>query len=235
VAEDERRFHPARLVLRGEAGGGLTRMTLEPAPEVAETHIAPGQYIEVRADGETGFFVLANDPGAGAWELVMRSGGGASDVLLAKGAAAALEVSAAIGAGFPMAEAKGRPLLVALVGTGIAAGPPILRRRVRDGDAARTHAYVGVRTGDELPIRRELLASMRAGVRLVVCMSQGTAPDGEFTFALGRVPEVLRGEGAPPASLAPQVFAVGPASLVDALRALAREWGIPPDSVHTNH
>ncbi len=142
---------------RKPAGGGLTRIVLVPTAEVAASHDTPGQYVEVRADGQTGYFVLSSDPGASPWELVMRDGGGASNVLLVMPVPSAVEVTVAIGSGFPMRDARGRELLVALGGTGIAAGPPVVRRRIGDGDARLTRVWIGAR-GDALPLAEEIEA-----------------------------------------------------------------------------
>ncbi|HZU84262.1 MAG TPA: FAD-dependent oxidoreductase [Polyangiaceae bacterium] len=234
MSRSERRFHPARLAARSDAGGGMTRMTLDVALEVARTYTAPGQYIEVRADDQTGLFVLADVPGAPAWELIMRLGGGASDVLLAAPVNASLRVSEAIGPGFPMQDASGQPLIVALAGTGIAAGRPIVRRRVIDGDAARTVVYVGIRTARELPVRGELFEWMRGGVDVIVCLSQRDGAVPEIPSAPGRVQDVLRARGVASPSIT-RVFAVGPPSMVDALKDLASEWGIAPERVYTNY
>jgi NAD(P)H-flavin reductase len=205
-------WHPATVTDRRSAGGGLTRVVVLPTAEVASSHDAPGQYVEVRAGGQTGYFVLSSDPGSSPWELVMRAGGGASDVLLVTPVPAAVEVTVAIGAGFPMADVRGQDLLVALGGTGIAAGPPIVRRRIREGDAPRTRVWVGAR-GDELPLAGEVEVWRAAGV--------------EVTVAGGFVDEAMRAHilAAPAAS----VFAVGAEAMVDALRSLA------PGRVHTNH
>jgi NAD(P)H-flavin reductase len=235
-------FRPATLVGRADAGGGLSLLTLEVPPEVASTYVAPGQYIELRTGGETGYFVLANEPGAPAWELIMRSGGGASDVLLAMAPGAApVEVTAAIGGGFPMRRVRGRPLLIALSGTGVAAARPLVRRRIADGDASMTQLLVGVRTRGELPLERDLDAWAAAGVSLLVCLSQPAqahpaqgAPDGP-RFVHGYVQDVLRLRPAARPRLGAHIFAVGVGSMVDALRELAPAMGIAPDHVHTNH
>ena len=198
---------------RKPAGGGLTRIVLVPTPEVAASHDTPGQYVEVRADGQTGYFVLSSDPGASPWELVMRDGGGASNVLLVMRVPGAVEVTVAIGSGFPMRDARGRELLVALGGTGIAAGPPVVRRRIGDGDARLTRVWVGAR-GDVLPLAEEIEAWRGAGVLVT-------------TVATGFVDEAMRAH----ISAAPEapIFAVGADAMVAALRSLA------PGRVHTNH
>jgi NAD(P)H-flavin reductase len=241
MAVPEGRFYPARLLGREDAGGGLAQVVIETTADTAMTYTSPGQYVEVRAEQQSGFFVLSNEPGGAAWELVMRSGSGASDVLLNLAPGASFEVTGAIGAGFPMVQAHGHPLIVALGGTGIAAGRPIVRRRVAEGDAARTQVFVGVRARNELPMRGELEGWMREGVEVLVCLSK---PDGSIEgvrHAHGYVQDVLRSRAGAqahvpsPLLLGGHIFAVGPASMVEALRALAPELGIALEDVHTNH
>lgn len=205
-------WHPAEVTDRRPAGGGLTRVIVVPSADAAASHGVPGQYVEVRAEGQTGYFVLSSDPGAVSWELVMRAGGGASDVLLVMSLPAVVEVTAAIGDGFPVADLRRRELLVALGGTGIAAGPPVVRRRIRDGDARITRVWVGAR-GDDLPLAGEIEAWRAAGV--------------EVSITSGYVDEAMRGHIA--AAPATPIFAVGAEAMVSALRVLA------PGRVHTNH
>jgi NAD(P)H-flavin reductase len=235
------RFHPARFVARKDAGGGLTQMTVQTAPQVVDTYRSPGQYVEVRAEQQTGFFVLANEPGATAWELILRAGGGASDVLVTMMSGAELEVTDAIGPGFPMSAAGGESLIVALSGTGIAAGRPIVRRRIAEGDAALTHVFVGIRTPAELPMRRDLESWIGAGVTVLVCLSKRDGSIEGLPYEHGYVQDVLRSRvrtrsparPSPPPGI--RIFAVGMASMVDSLKNLAPELGIGPEDVHTNH
>jgi NAD(P)H-flavin reductase len=219
-------FHPSRLLARASAGGGLTLVTID-APAVAkETYVSPGQYVEVRAGdgGATGYFVLSGEPGARPWELIMRSGGGASDVLLVAPVGTPIEVTDAIGDGFPLERVRGRSLVVVLGGTGIAAGRPILNRRIREGDAARTRVLVGVRSRAELALQGDLDRWATSGVDLLVCRSQ----DGAY------VQDALRVLG-PELGVGTLVFAVGPAPMVDALRSSAPKAGLAPADVLTNH
>jgi len=229
-------FHEARLASRASVGGGLTLVALD-APEAATAaYTSPGQYVEVRAGdaGETGYFVLASEPGARPWELIMRSGGGASDVLLVARVGTRVEVSSAIGAGFPMERARRAPLVVAVGGTGIAAARPLVRRRIRDGDARATTLLVGARSRSELALAEDLRGWSDAGVRVLVCLWQPEDDEPADGFFRGYVQDALRTldlRGAAP----PLVFAVGPAAMVGALRAAAPLVGVAPEHVLTNH
>ncbi|HEY4012169.1 MAG TPA: hypothetical protein VGM06_02425 [Polyangiaceae bacterium] len=236
-------FHWARLVAQHDAGGGLKEVAVDTPRDIVTSHSLPGQYVEVRIGSQAGFFVLASDPGAPVWELVVRAGGGAADVLLSKAPGAELELTAAIGEGFPMVVVRGRPLIVALGGTGVAAGRPILRRRIADGDAARTVVLVGIRARTELPMRAVLEGWVAAGVELVVCLSQDPGELEGIPHAHGYIQDVLRSAAASPRwsvrfpTLASDghIFAVGMASMVAALKAIAPEIGITTERVHTNH
>jgi NAD(P)H-flavin reductase len=251
---DGGRLHQARLEARAPAGGGLTLVTIDTPRAAAETYVSPGQYVEVRAGGgKTGYFVLASEPGAQPWELIMKSGGGVSDVLLVAAMGTPLEVTDAIGVGFPLDRARGRTLVVALGGTGIAAGRPIVNRRIREGDHARTHVLVGVRQRAELALEVDLDRWSMAGVEVVVCLSQSDSGNGGNEGSSGDVGDEGRDEGAgnprfiqgylqtalralgPKAGTGALVFAVGPSSMVDALRSAAPQAGIAPDDVLTNH
>jgi NAD(P)H-flavin reductase len=231
-------YKPARLFSRRDAGGGMALLEIDVAPDVAATYGSPGQYTEVRAGGETGYFVLASEPFESRWHLVMRAGGGASEVLLQMPVGDRLEVTGAIGPGFPMTAARGRPVIVVLSGTGVAAGRPLLGRRVADGDAARTEVLLGARTRSEVAMEGDLDRWDRAGVRVVVCLSQDDAVAEGTRYVRGYVQDVLRarttGTARPPSG-APLIFAVGMPSMVEALRKLAPALGIKSEDVLTNH
>jgi NAD(P)H-flavin reductase len=234
--EAEVLYHPARMVSRSPAGGGMTLVAIEPDRRVAASYTSPGQYVEVRIEGQTGYFVLASVPGLRPWELVMRAGGGASDVLLAGRIDVDLEVTAALGDGFPMEAARGRPLLIALSGTGVAGGRALVRHRIADGDGPLTQVWLGVRTHAELPLASDLEAWRGANVPVVVCVSQpGDAlPAGELVYR-GYVQDVIAARVPAGALTDAYVFAVGVTSMVDALRVLAPRLGMAPDRVRTNH
>jgi NAD(P)H-flavin reductase len=215
----------------------MTLLEVDPGPAVAATYRSPGQYVEVCVQGETGYFVLAGAPTAALWQLVMRAGGGASDVLLRMVPGEPLEVTDAIGPGFPMEAARGRPLVIALSGTGVAAGRPLVARRIAEADAAGTEIFLGARRRSEVALEHDLDAWQRAGVRVVVCLSQDDAFAEGTRYVRGYVQDVLRDRAAQPghARSGALIFAVGVRSMVDALRALAPSLGIRPEDVITNH
>ncbi|HEX3343111.1 MAG TPA: hypothetical protein VHS09_01010, partial [Polyangiaceae bacterium] len=122
-----------------------------------------------------------------------------------------------------------------LSGTGVAAARPLVRRRISDGDAACTQVWLGVRTHAELPLAVDIAEWREAGVPVVVCLSQpGDAPEGEL-FAKGYVQDVMAARMSAGSLADAHVFAVGVASMIDAVRALAPRLGLSPERVHTNH
>ncbi|HLK36345.1 MAG TPA: FAD-dependent oxidoreductase [Polyangiaceae bacterium] len=237
--DDGSGFYGVTLLRREDAGGGLSRVTIDPGESLALSYTDPGQYVEVRAAGEAGYFVLASEPRTRPWQLIMRAGGGVSDVLLVASPGDPLDITRAIGSGFPLREARGRHLIVAVGGTGVAAALPILRHRMRDGDERLTTILIGLRNEDEIPIQGELEAWAGAGVDVVVCLSQGPrAPaSGKVRLGRGYIQDILRELAAAEryALRGSLVFAVGPTSMVTSLRDLAPELGIAAGDVVTNH
>jgi NAD(P)H-flavin reductase len=203
----------ARWLARRKVGGGVHLITLAPSPHQARAYLAPGQYVRIDVDGG-GYFVLAGDVGAPTWELLVRANGGASDALIAAGQGATLPVAGPFGEGFPVTRAEGRTLVLAVVGGALGAVRPVLRTR----DPRRTHLYLGVRAADDVPIADEVAAFARKGGTVVLCVS--TEDDGsvlpDLRRAGGWVQHVLARE-MPRGAM---VFAAGPESMLEALRAM---------------
>jgi len=228
-------LHEAKLLARGAAGGGLERVSLEPPAGLVGSYRHPGQYVVVEAGGKTSYFVLAGDPGEAVWELLMRPGGGAADAALRAPLGHGLQVSAALGAGFPMDEAKGQELIVVVTGSGIAAGRPVVRARVRDGEAGATELLLGVRTAADVPIEAELEGWSASGVRLTVCLSRQDASTEKAGYASGYVQDVARRHARETPKTRRMIFAAGVKPMIDAVRLLARDLGVHESDVRTNY
>jgi NAD(P)H-flavin reductase len=225
--------HPARLADR-RGGHSLTRVTLDVPPELRATHEVPGQYVSIVAKNENGYFVLASPVGANAWHLLVREGGTVADTILASPIGTTFPTTAAMGAGFPCDEAKGRRLVVCVAGTGIAAAPPLAARRIADGDAARTHVYLGVPRVSDLPCAEDVAGWRAAGVLATVCVSREDAR-GPYTER-GYVQDVARAHLlVEPEVASALLFAVGPSPMVDGARTVARSLGIAERDFRTNY
>ena len=177
---------PSSLAARRDAGGGLWLVTLEVAPEIAGSYMAPGQYVEVQTPSGNGYFVIASDVGSGHFELLVKSGGGASEVLVASPLGTLLELGGPLGAGFSVERMENRHVVVAVVASALGVARPVLHRRIEAGIAELTHLFVGLRTLADLPIPSEIKAWSGAGVRVVFCLSRSE---------LHHHPEVVPGAG----------------------------------------
>lgn len=212
---------------RRDAGGGLLLVTLLVQPAVAAAYRAPGQYVEVTVPKGTGFFVLGSEPGDTAWELLVRNAGDAADALATLPVGSPIDVSRPHGAGFPVERARGRALAVAVVGSALGAARPVLRRRIAEGEGARTAAFVGVRSAADVPLASEVDEWSRHA-RVVLCLSKAELDHHRAVLpgaarAAGYVQDAVRAS-LDASTLAPDalVFAAGPSAMLAALRDLGR-------------
>jgi NAD(P)H-flavin reductase len=216
-------------------GGGLVRLTLAPSFAVRDTYTRPGQYVVMRAEGKDAYFVLAGDVGEATWELVLRPSGDAALAALTTSSGGSVEVSEAQGPGFPMEEAEGRPLLVVVTGSGIAAGRPVVRARVRAGAAKTTELLFGVRRLSDLPLGSELEDWSRTGVEVTVCLSREPVQEGRKGLAAGYVQDVARANARSSTHAPKMIFAAGVREMIDAVRLLSAELGVQERDVRTNY
>jgi sulfhydrogenase subunit gamma (sulfur reductase) len=162
----------AVLSSRQDAGGELLLITLEVAPEVARAYRTPGQYVEVKTSAGKGYFVLASDVGATPWEMLVKSAGEAAEALGTLPLGSVLPVEGPLGAGFSVERMSSRHVAVAVVGSAISVARPVVRQRIRDGAAATTHVFVGVRSLADLPIATEIQEWCERGIAVVLCLSR---------------------------------------------------------------
>ncbi len=208
----------ATLVQRRDVGGGLLLVEIDVPPEIAQSYQSPGQYIEVTFPEGSGYFVLASEAGAATFELLVRNAGEAAGALFSRPLPATLRISSALGAGFPMSRARGKPLVVAVVRSAMAAARPILGGRIRDGEASSTQVLVGLRRPDDLPLAYDVATWTRAGIGVALCLSApgtgGLPHDLGIRCEEGYVQEVLarsyRAGRVAPGTL---VFAAGPVGM----------------------
>lgn len=228
-------LHDARLGAKDDAGGGLVRLSLEAPAQIAGSYVRPGQYVVFGVGDKTSYFVLAGDPGAATWELVVRPGGEVATAALAVLPGETLSVSAAQGAGFPMDEAKGHELVVLVTGSGMAAARPVMRARVRDGEARATELLAGFRTVADVPMRPELDEWTASGVKVTVCLSRQPGIAGTPWFVPGYVQDEARRHARAAPGKRRIIFAAGVKPMIDAVRLLAKELGVHESDVRTNY
>ncbi len=199
-------------------------MTLLVEPETASTYLVPGQYVEVKVPKGSGYFVLAGEPRSAAWELLIRNAGEAADALASLPVGTPMEISRALGQGFPVDRASKGNVIVAAVGSALAAVRPILTRRLAEGDAARTVVLLGVRGTDDVPLADEVRAWSER-FRVVLCVSRGAAaepdrfPEAELREGyVQRELERMQRDGE--VSAGTLLFAAGPEPMLGDLREL---------------
>lgn len=162
----------AAILTRRDAGGGLLLVGLDPGESDAASYREPGQYLEVRAPSEHGFFVLASAVGVRPWELLVRNTGDAADLLASTPIGGAIEVSAPLGRGFPRESLRGRPLIVAVVASAVGVARALAAARRDDEEASRTTVLVGVRAAVDVPLATEVEAWIAAGIAVQLCLSR---------------------------------------------------------------
>jgi NAD(P)H-flavin reductase len=219
----------------------MVRVALAIPDELRASYRYPGQYVRVVAGGESGHFVLAGPVGARDWQIVVRDSA-MTDRLRGLRAGDPLDVTAALGSGFPVAESHGRELLVVVVGSGVAAACAIVSDRIASGDATTTRVLAGFRTPADVPLASAIDAWAAQGVSVTLCFSRVNppldassasrpAPVARVTRLRGRVDHHLQARAIRHTG---PIFVVGPEGLVDAVRAVARDLGSSPANVHTN-
>jgi NAD(P)H-flavin reductase len=208
----------------------LRGLKLDLPEEIARAHVAPGQYVKLRAGGQEGFFALASPPGAAA-ELLVKRGAPIGDALAALRAGEPVEVSAVQGRGFPVDAAEGRDLLFFAAGSGItpvrAAVAHALGRRQRFGSMV---LFYGQRRPEAFAYASELSAWERAGMEVVRVVSR---PDEGWGGARGHVQDAL--EGRRPATANASAFLCGMKAMVQAVSDRLIGLGMGRERIHLNY
>ncbi len=208
---------------------GTVHVELEVPDAVKASFQRPGQYLLVKAGEASGPFAPASAPGeSGPLELLFKPGTPLTDRLASLGVSATLQVSKASGAGFPLSEAKGRPLLLVAVGTGQAPMRSVIEsvRRHRAEYGAVT-LLLGVRDSEHLAFSDEQHAWERDGIEVHVTLSRGAA---EWKGRKGRVQLHL-----PSGDLSKTVaFLVGQREMVAEVAAELDRRGLPVKQIFLN-
>lgn len=236
----------AVLSARRDAGGGLLLVALDVDPELARAYTAPGQYVEVTTPAGRGYFVLGGAVGRSPWELLVKNAGDAADALFSLPFGSAVDVAGPMGAGFPVAHAESRAVLVAVVGSALAVARPVMALRIAEGAARKTFLFLGLRAATDLPIADEVAAWSEEGVHVVLCLSRSELEHHAEVLPRAQrvagyvqlaVAHAVEAGSVPPGAL---VVAAGPDGMLADLRAFAVSHAavhprtIPPLEVVTN-
>jgi NAD(P)H-flavin reductase len=173
----------AHVAGKRDVGAGLVLVSLDVDDVCRDSYVTPGQYAELTIDGaageldaeKNGFFALASEVRVAPWEIVVRDSGGASRALLEAAIGARLSVTPALGSGFDVHRAEGKPAVIAVSGSAIGVARPLLAWRASASALDSTYVYVGVRSVAETPLADELIRWAARGVRVVLCASRDTA------------------------------------------------------------
>lgn len=227
-------FHPVKLSEARQETPWLSHLALADVPaEVLAAYKTPGQYVQIReGDGKPGFFAVACGPGRGTLEFLIKRGTPLADLLTAKRPGETLQIAAPAGKGYPLESARGHDLYLCGVGSGIAPLRAVVHAVLQDRDAfGAVKFYYGARKREDFPYADELSAWLARGVEVTRVCSQ--PEPGTWNSAVGRIQNVLR-ERRPMAAPGACVFACGMKPLVEDLKVLFPDLGVPADRVFQN-
>jgi NAD(P)H-flavin reductase len=220
----------ARVAGRRDVGGGMTLFALDVPSALRESYVRPGQYAHLTLTSEAGYFVLGSREKRSPWEIVLRPSGGVADLLIAAPIGLEVTASEALGAGFPMDDARGDDVIVLVTAGAIAAARAVALRRIEDGDGRKTRLVIGARTRDSVPLEDELEVMRTAGVTVHIVLSREL---GSERHDRGYVQHVLAREwrATPSGSW---VFVAGAEAMVDDVKRSARTLGASPERIVSN-
>lgn len=160
-------------------GLGLHRLTFDRA---LPGHTRAGQFLTAHVEGhKPAFFAIASEPGAPVVLLVKRHGD-AAEALCGLAPGAEVDVSDAMGEGFPLPPSRARPLVILATGSGISAVRPVIAREVAAGLPRPVTLLYGVFTPAHRSFVDDLEAWTSAGVAVHVVCSDDPAWPGPHGF-----------------------------------------------------
>jgi NAD(P)H-flavin reductase len=198
-------------------------------------HQSPGQVVKVKNDQGEGYFALANTPGSGRLELLVRRGGKVGDALIAhaeKGAE--VEATAPFGRGFPVGEGKGRDLLLFAAGSGISPMRALVQYISNDRQGfGRVVLFYGERSDGDFAYAKERDVWVGSGVQVVLCCSQPTA---DWVGPKGYVQDVAKTLAFAAVDAGGAVaYLCGMKGMVSAVRDTLSAAGLPVERTYLNY
>jgi len=223
-----------RLVRRRDAGGRLTLVELDVSPDLAASYRAPGQYLALELPAKRSYLALAGDPQAARWTLLVRQGAEAGDAIEALPIGASVELSGALGSGFPLPLAAGRRLIIVATGGALAAVRPVIRARIAAGMAASTEVLLGVRSRVDVPLSEEVESTRAEGVALTLCCSREAVEEPGATTGYVQAALLRCAAAEPSLRSGALVFAAGSPAMIAAVREALVAIGLEASDLHTN-
>lgn len=228
-------FHPVSLAETAPTAPDLFVLRIGLSdPALAASFTTPGQYVQLKLpSGAIGYFAIASAPGAqGCFEFLVKRGGPAADELLGLSAGAALEMSPALGAGYPIADWAGQDVLLFAVGSGISAIRSLIWYLAGNRKAyAGVTLFFGARTPAHFAYRDEVAAWEQAGIQVVRVASDPQAA--EPGYARGYVQDALKAHPITPEQTA--AFVCGMPAMVEGVKAALVERGVSVERVFQNY
>jgi NAD(P)H-flavin reductase len=214
------------------------------APALVKSHTTPGQYVKAAFfdDDVARPYALCNRPGTKGksgpvLEFLLKQpatheGDARSERLLALTSSDRVSVSPAQGKGFPVDAAKGRPLWLFGVGSGIAPLKAVVDAVVADRSAyGDVQLAYGVRDAAELAFRDRFAQWAGLSVRVVPVVSRVGEGSTPWDGRVGRVQDHL-----PPVvdAASTHVFVCGLPEMEKAVTAAVQALGVRAEHIHRN-
>jgi sulfhydrogenase subunit gamma (sulfur reductase) len=227
-------FHPVTLEKRWVEAQDLVglRVSLD-GTALAPTFQNPGQYVQLRLpSGRIGFFAIASRPGEGnGFEFLVKAGGEIPDELLALGPGDRLEMSAAMGQGYPIQHHRGKDVLLFAVGSGISPIRSLIwYLAAHRADYAGVTLFFGARTPQHFAYQDEVAAWQAEGVQVVRVVSREDGTDAGYVH--GYVQNAVKAHPIEPANTV--AFVCGMKEMVQGVTEELAALGVNGDRIFQN-
>jgi len=224
--------HRALLLEARSETPRLRFLSLQVPMAVAQAYRVPGQFVEIslRPGAPGAFFAMANPPGGGRFELLVREGEGLASQLWRLAPGDEIWTSLPLGRGFPLDDARGRDVLLFATGSGFAPIRALLHAILGEREAyGEVHLFLGVRTEQDFPFPQELAGLPARGVHTHLTVSRRPPePSGHARYVQEKFREVL-----PPVRDA-VAYLCGIAGMVEGVEEELVRAGMPRERIHVN-
>ena len=227
-------FYPVTLARRWDEAQDLVglHVALAGTPIAASFH-NPGQYVQLKLpSGKVGFFAIASRPGEGdGFDFLVKVGGEIPDELLAMAPGDRLEMTEAMGQGYPIQHHRGKDVLLFAVGSGISPIRSLIwYLAAHRADYAGVTLFFGARTPAHFAYQDELGAWAAGGVQVIRVTSR---EDGtEAGYVHGYVQNAVKAHPLVPDNTV--AFVCGMAPMVQDVTAELGALGVPSDRIFQN-
>ncbi len=169
-------LHPLKILKSWDETPSFRSLVLE-AGALKKSHTAPGQYLEIVLTPEAkGYFALANGPEQEDFELLLKRGGAAADAMAALQVGESVPSKAPAGKGYPLAQHKGKDILLFAAGSGIAPIRAAAQHiRARRWDYGEVVLFYGQRNVSDFAYETELTDLEKQDIPVVRVLSGGDA------------------------------------------------------------